>query len=137
MNDYSDIIILMGAILVFSTLTLEVNRTMLMNNLMSERAEVDYHAVTLGQQLIEDVRRITSVADLQQFASDFPAVVNFTADTQSGSSIPFNVDVTLAPGSFDTDDISSFEVSVEISSVFMTTGEDGRPIVLSISKSFI
>jgi hypothetical protein len=137
MNDYSDIIILMGAIIVFSTLTVQVNRTMLANNLMSDRAEVDYHAVTLGQQMIEDVRRITSASDLQQFVNNYPAVVNFVVDSQSGSSLPYNVDVNIGPGSFDTDDITSYQVSVEISSVYMTTGEGGKPIVLSISKSFI
>jgi hypothetical protein len=136
MNDYSDIIFLMGAILLFSILSLQVNRSLLINNIASDTAEIDYLAVSAAQEVIDDVRSITSEADLVSFADNYPMVVNYSTNSQSASSVPLNVDVNVTSGVFDNGHITSFQVTVEVSSVYMTTGEDGRPIILSISKSF-
>jgi hypothetical protein len=136
MNDYSDIIMLMGAIVIFSTMSLHVNRTMLQNNLLSDRAEVDYHAVTVAQEIMEEIRWITSAADLIDFADDYPMVVNFTTDTESGNFLPYNVDINLTNGPYDDENVTSYFVTLEISSEYMTSGEDGSPITLTITKSF-
>jgi len=136
MNDYSDIIILMGAILLFSILSLQVNRSLLINNITSDRAEIDYLAVSAAQEVIDDIRSITSEADLLSFADNYPTVVNYSTNSQSASSVPLNIDVNVAAGVFDNGHITSFQVTVEVSSVYMTTGEDGSPIILAISKSF-
>ena len=136
MNDYSDIFMLMGAIVIFSTLSLHVNRTMLQNNLISDRAEADYHAVTVAQEILEEIRWITSASDLNDFADDYPMVVNFTTDTESGNFIPYNVDLNLANGPYNDDNVTSFFVSLEISSEYMTSGDQGRPISLTVTKSF-
>lgn len=126
----------MGAILLFSILSLQVNRSLLINNITSDRAEIDYLAVSAAQEVIDDIRSITSEADLVSFADNYPMVVNYSTNSQSASSVPLNVDVNVTAGVFDNDHISSFQITVEVSSVYMTTGEDGRPIILSISKSF-
>ena len=136
MNDYSDIFMLMGAIVIFSTLSLHVNRTMLQSNLISDRAEADYHAVTVAQEILEEIRWITSASDLNDFADDYPMVVNFTTDTESGNFIPYNVDLNLANGPYNDDNVTSFFVSLEISSEYMTSGDQGRPISLTVTKSF-
>lgn len=136
MTDYSDIITLMGAIVVFSTLSLHVNRTMLQNNLLSDRAEVDYHAVTVAQEILEEIRWVTSAADLNDFADDYPMVVNFTTDSESGDFIPYEVDINLANGPYDDENVTSFFVTLEISSEYMTSGVDGEPITLTVTKSF-
>lgn len=136
MNDYSDIIILMGAMLLFSVMSLQVNRTLLINNIISDSAEIDYLAVTAAQGIIDDVRSITSEDDLFSFADDYPLMLNYSVNNQTASSIPLNVDVTIESGKFDIGDISSFQVNVKVNSVYMTTGENGRPIILSINKSF-
>ncbi|MCC5913349.1 MAG: hypothetical protein JJU46_03135 [Balneolaceae bacterium] len=136
MNDYSDIIMLTGAILLFSILTLQVNRSMLYNNLMSVNAEIDYHALSVAQELIDEVRWMTSPADLEEFAEGFPTIIDFTTDFEGESSIPFTVNLIYESGILENENIVSYQVTVQVQSPYMTTGVGGSPVVLTIDKSF-
>lgn len=49
MNDYSDIIYLIGAMVMFSILTLNVSRTIVMNSKELSKSEIEYSGIALAQ----------------------------------------------------------------------------------------
>lgn len=70
MSDYSDIFMLMGAIVIFSLLTINSNNALLQNTKRSLDSEVEYEAIALAQGEI-DQARWSSYARLDSTASDY------------------------------------------------------------------
>lgn len=136
MTDYSDIIFMMAAMLVFSMLSLSVNRSMTINNAFLTQQEADYHALTIAQEIIDDIRWISSENDLDSYVSQYPETLSYSTDSQSGFSIPFNINVTSESIDISGGSLSSFLVEVTVNSQYMTGGESGKPIKLDYIKSF-
>lgn len=76
MNDYSDVILLMGAMIVFSLLTIQANRTFQLNNRMQINGEIKYNAISIAQDHLDKVKWINSESELDSFINSFPKVVS-------------------------------------------------------------
>ena len=137
MADYSDIIFLMGAIIMFSMLTMSVNKTMMMNNMNRVSHDSNYYALSVAQEHVDDVRWIGSEADLDQYLSEFPKTVEYREDSDRDGSIPFIVDISKSTSEIENDEIRSVRLQLDIRSEYMAGGEDGNPVQLFLTKSFI
>lgn len=56
MNDYSDLLFLVGAIAIYALLTINTNRAMLNNSRALTTTEMEYGAVSVAQNIIEKAR---------------------------------------------------------------------------------
>lgn len=137
MADYSDVIFLMGAMVMFSFLTLSVNRTLLMNEMNRVGHESNYYALTVAQESVDELRWVNTEADLDAELNDYPKTVNYKNDSSKDASMPFTVDITKTTSVMDNDDIRSVELLVSVSSDYGIGGEGSNPVQLRYTKSFI
>lgn len=137
MADYSDIFFLMGAIIMFSFLTMSVNRTMLMNDLNKDGHESNYYALTVAQERIDEVRWLQNETELNQYLNEFPKTIEYDHDTDQQGGIPFEVDITEQTTALDNDDVRSVELQIDVTSDYMIGGRKGNPVRLFVTKSFV
>ena len=56
MNDFSDLIYIMGAMVIFGLLLISVNQSMMRNNLITVGNEEEYTAIALANGILEEAR---------------------------------------------------------------------------------
>lgn len=56
MNDYSDLIFLMGAMILFSLLTMNVSRSMVNNTQKITQSHIEYNGISLAHSIIEQAQ---------------------------------------------------------------------------------
>lgn len=59
MNDYSDLVFLMGAMVLFSVFANNANDTMVRSNTLLVQAEVEYTAIAISQNILDEARSRT------------------------------------------------------------------------------
>lgn len=59
MNDYSDLVFLMGAMVLFSVFANNANDTMVRGNILLVQAEVEYTAIAISQNILDEARSRT------------------------------------------------------------------------------
>lgn len=105
MNDYSDIIFLMGAMVMFSILTLNVSRSIVTNTKQLSKSEIEYNGIALAHSYLERAQWATPQG-LTRGSSDFifnnsgyePSGCDFSKSApcletiEMGSSGEYNVD---------------------------------------------
>ncbi|MDI6400857.1 hypothetical protein QLX67_02530 [Balneolaceae bacterium ANBcel3] len=91
MNDFSDLLILLSAIVLFLLLSIQVNHFIVSNKVKHVQAEVDYHALTVAQHIIDEVQGIHQVDSLRAFIEGMPEDMVFTIDRVRDKRIPFEV----------------------------------------------
>ena len=137
MSDYSDLILLMGAMVMFSFLTLSVNKTLLMNEMNRVGHESNYYALTVAQEQIDELRWVKSEANLDAELDDYPKLVNYKNDSDQDASIPFDVDINKTTSVIETDDVRTIELVINVQNDFGIGGEGSNPVQLLFTKSFI
>lgn len=56
MNDYSDLIFLIGAIAIYGMLVTNTNRVLVLNNQLLTNTEIEYGAISIAQNIIDEAR---------------------------------------------------------------------------------
>ncbi len=56
MNDYSDLVFMMGAMVLFSVFTNNANDTMLRSSILLTQVEVEYSAIAFAQGIVDEAR---------------------------------------------------------------------------------
>ena len=136
MTDYSDIFFLMGAMIMFSFLTMSVNRTLLMNDMNRVGHDSNYYALSVAQESIDELRWVRSEADLDSELNEYPKTIEYKNDSDQSGSIPFEVDINKTTSVIENDDICTIELEIEVRSDFGIGGESSSPVQLLFTKSF-
>lgn len=137
MTDYSDIFFLMGAMIMFSFLTMSVNRTLLMNDMNRMGHDSNYYALSVAQESIDELRWVRSEADLDAVLNEYPKVIEYKNDSDQSGSIPFEVDINKTTSAIDNDEIRTIELRIDVQSDYGIGGEGGNPVQLMFTKSFV
>ena len=137
MTDYSDIFFLMGAMIMFSFLTMSVNRSLLMNEMNRTGHKSNYYALTVAQESIDELRWVKTEADLDAELATYPKTVNYKNNTDADGSIPFNVDISKTTSAIDNDDVRTIEMVIDLESDYGIGGEGSSPVQLQFTKSFL
>lgn len=137
MTDYSDIIFLMGAMVLFSFLMMSVNRTILMNDRSSLDHEVEYYALAVAQERVDELRWVTSESELDSELASYPKTVLYYQDSDKSDAIPFTVDIQKKTAPFENHNIRSVELLIEVNSEYALAGNAGQPVQLAFTKSFV
>ncbi|HKL14259.1 MAG TPA: hypothetical protein VJ915_01420 [Balneolaceae bacterium] len=137
MTDYSDIFFLMGAMVMFSFLTLSVNRTLLTNEMNRVGHESNYYALTVAQESIDELRWVKTEAELDAELDTYPKTINYKNDTDQDASIPFSVNINKTTSVIETDDVRTIELVINVQNDYGIGGEGSSPIQLLFTKSFL
>jgi hypothetical protein len=80
MNDFSDLLYVMGAIVIFGLLLISVNQSMMRNNLITVGNEQEYTAIALANSIIEEARVTRFDQNNGCTTSDFTMPANLGPD---------------------------------------------------------
>lgn len=137
MTDYSDIFFLMGAMIMFSMLTMSVNRTLLMNEMNRVGHESNYYALSVAQESIDELRWVKTEADLDAELNTYPKTINYKNDTDQVGSISFRVDISKTTSVIENDDVRTIELVINVQNDYGIGGEGSNPVQLLFTKSFL
>lgn len=132
MNDYSDLILLMGAMIIFSLLSLQVSRTFQMNNQIQMEAEIEYNAISIAQNEIDRVRWINSESDLNNHVNSYPKEVPLAVN---GDTLFYDVEVNTSDISIPDSNVDNKQITVEVTNEYLKSN-NGSGVQLQFIKSF-
>ena len=103
MSDFSDLILLLGAMVAFSLLSMSTSLTFQSTTDTMIRAELEYRAIAAGQDIIDEVRWITDESELSSntssgaFFNGYPKkrTVQFGESNEYSSQITIDGNSTL------------------------------------------
>lgn len=137
MNDYSDLIFLMGGMIIFSLLSLQTNRLFQLNNRIQVNGELEYNAVSIAQDEIDQLRWIKSESAFNSHLASYPTQVPLVIDNDT---LQYDVDITSSTMTIPGSSLNNKKVSVTVSNEFLKTNSDDDPgerfIRLQFIKSF-
>jgi nitrate reductase cytochrome c-type subunit len=137
MNDYSDIIFLMGAMIIFSLLTLQTTRTFQLNDRLQMNGELEYSAISMAQDQVDKMRWIQNQTAFNNYVSNFPQTVPHTIQ---GNTLNYDVDVTTQNIALPNSNVSNQRVTVTVTNDYLKTNQQAAPgskeIKLEFLKSF-
>lgn len=137
MTDFSDFIFLMGAMIVFSLLTLQTNQMFQMNNRLQINGEIEYNGISIAQDQIDQMRWIQSESDFNDYVSTFPDSVPLTIQ---GTTLYYNVDIAAADISIPGSNVENKRVTVSVTNDFLknsaNNSSNDRSVQLEFIKSF-
>jgi len=134
MTDYSDIILLMGAMIVFSLLTIQTNRAFQLNNRMQINGEIKYNAISIAQDQLEKVQWIHSKSELNSYINSFPKVIS----TPIGNgSMNYNVDLKSSDITIPDSNVDTKRIEVSVTNKYLKQNSSGNEAIkLQLLKSF-
>jgi len=134
MNDYSDLIFLMGAMIIFSLLSIQTSRLFQMDTQKQIEGEIEYNAVSIAQDQIDKLKWIKSKAAFNNFKSTFPKQINLSIE---GDSLQYNATLNVKDISIPGSSVVNKKVTVSISNDFMQQGNtQSKSVKLQYVKSF-
>lgn len=139
MNDYSDLIYLLGAIMAFSLLSLHTNRMLQMNNRLQLNAEIEYNAVAVAQDQIDQIRWMRTESDFVSHQNTFPKeVLMVTGDDTLVYDVDMSFEDVNLPGSHENIISKRVQVTVKNRYLLLNDHEDNEQAVkFEFMKSFV
>lgn len=138
MNDYSDLIYLMGAMIIYSMLSMQTSRMFQLNNRVQIKAEIEYNAVSIAQNEIDQLRWVKNEEDFDNYVDDFPTE-KFLA--VGNDSLVYTVNINSSNINIPGSNITNKNVTVTVTNEYLNNinGEnsDDHFVKLQLIKSFV
>ena len=136
MNDFSDVILLMGAMVAFSILSATTVRSFQGNNEVIINSELEYRAISTGQAVIDEMRWITNENEFRSsngsyYFRNFPVDRTITYGSSGEYSSVYTVDGSSSLIS-SSNNLKKYLVRVSVKEQH----SENTPIVLEFVKSF-
>lgn len=127
----------MGGMIIFSLLSLQTNRLFQLNNRIQLNGELEYNAVSIAQDEIDQLRWIKSESAFNSHLSSYPKQVPLVIDDDT---LQYDVDINASSMTIPGSTLNNKKVSVTVSNEFLKTNSDDDPgerfIRLQFIKSF-
>ncbi len=120
MNDYSDLLFLVGAIAIYSMLTINTNRAMFNNNRTLTTTEMEYGAVSVAQNIIEKVRWM-KYQDINNGEKQNLVDLNENPN--------YNVEIDIEPVNLNGSDKPNKEIKIKVTSNYLKKGNNNSSSV--------
>lgn len=138
MNDYSDIIFLMGAMIIFSMLTLNTAIYFRTAEQLQYQNTIQYNGIAIAQDKIEELRWI---ADEQRFKSnsysflegDYPATVTQVFGSSGEYEMDYSIDIDIVSTSVSGSNARNYSITVFVSNEYLA---ENQTITMQYIKSF-
>lgn len=140
MQGYDEILYVIGAMIIFSILTLQVNKMFLKSETSSLEGEVEYNAIAVAQDYVDQMRWMSSEFELNQFVADFPKTIN--AKTGQGTTLPYYVEIDVQNESISGSNVKNRHIYVTVRSSYLGEGQDATVddnnyVKVDFVKSFV
>lgn len=149
MNDASDLISLMAAMLMFSVLTVNISKSVIQNGKELVETEVEYSGIALAQNFIDEARWLSKY-ELTPGHSDYkftdyqksdPKKVDITIESDGKQVVAYQVYVAVRDTTIPGSNAVNKKVEVGVSSPYFYSENDSTDskyhIKLSYIKSFL
>lgn len=135
MNDYSDIIYTMGALIIFSMLSLQATRMLVQSDQLQVESEIEYNAVALAQDFIDQIKWVDSEAELDAKIASFPKSVDANiGDGTLTYYVSFDVHDIIIPDS----NVNNKLVTVSIKNKYLgRNAETDEESSVTIQQNFV
>lgn len=138
MNDYSDIIFLTGAMIIFSTLSLNTIKFFNTVDEIEYQSKLQYNGISVAQDKIEEIRWISDQDRFRSGSSDFlerdyPTVVTQAYGDDNEYEFDYSVDIDVSPTNITGSNASNYRVTVTVSNSYLP---DNQTITTEYIKSF-
>lgn len=136
MNDFSDLILLMGAMVAFSILSATTVRSFQGNNEVIINSELEYRAISTGQAVIDEMRWITNENEFRSNTSayyfkNYPINRTITYGSGGEYSSVYTIDGSSSLIS-SSNNLKKYLVRVSVKEL----NSENTPIILEFVKSF-
>ncbi len=137
MNDYTDLLFLLGAMLIFSVMASTASRQIQHTSNTSIDSDIEYEAVALAQGIIDEAKWTRTPAELQNLADQYNGQTEtvYLGDSNQYQ-IAYQIGVKLNNETFPgaSIGISSKRITVSVASDYLP---DSSYVRLEFVKSFI
>lgn len=136
MNDYSDLLFLIGAMVIFAILTVNANSMLFKTNENMVQSDIEYNAIALAQDEIEEIRWLENNEEskLKSTSSDYRYADPITKTLEiNDETIEFVLNGTAVSDPISGLYVNTYQVTVTVTSPFM---KEGRKVSLTTMKSF-
>ncbi|NGP87820.1 hypothetical protein [Fodinibius halophilus] len=137
MNDYSDIIFLMGAMIVFSMLTVQTFHLFQMNNQVKINGEVEYNAIAVAQDQVDKLRWARNETEFDTLRSQYPKTVRVPVQNES---MNYNVGIDVNQTTIPNSNVDTRKITIEVTNKYMknrpNAADGSRSVKLEFLKSF-
>lgn len=134
MESYYDIIYLMGAMLIFSLLTIQTNRMFQINNRIQINSEIEYNAISVAQDQIDKIRWHRTENKFNEFANDFPKEVPVIFEEET---LYFDVSLTVEDVAIENSNVTNKLVTISVTNEYLKTNEDEDAGSTAVKMQFI
>lgn len=137
MNDYTDLLFLLGAMIIFSFMSSTASRQIQQTTNTSIDSDIEYEAIALAQGIIDEAKWTRNYGELDDLRDRFN---NSTQTLTLGSSgqyeIDYDVNVDLNSENFPgaSTGISSYRIKVSVASDYLP---DSSYVRLEFIKSYV
>lgn len=133
MVDYSDIVFLIGAMVIFSFLSRNAANRFFQSDVGYFQTDVEYEAVALAQSIVDEVKWTSSAQELSTLASSYDGTT-YTVSVKNGDyEIDYDVTMTVSNVSISGSIVTNKEVIVKITSEYLP---DNAYVEMQYVKSF-
>lgn len=138
MNDYSDIIFLMGAMIIFSMLTLNTAIYFRTAEQLQYQNTIQYNGIAIAQDKIDELRWL---ADEQRYKSnsysfleiDYPATVTQIFGSSGEYEMDYTVDIDIVSISIAGSNARNYSIIVLVSNEYLS---ENQTVSMQYVKSF-
>jgi hypothetical protein len=121
MNDYSDLIYLIGAMIVFSMLSLNATRMMVESDQLQAGAEIEYNAIAIAQDYIDEIKWIGKEDSLTSKIASFP---NSVTNDIGGEPMTFYIDIDVQDVNIPDSNVDNKLITVAIKNKYLGSGSE-------------
>lgn len=139
MTDYSEIIYVMGAMIIFSMLSLNASHFFRVNEQFQYQSQIQYNAVAVAKDVMDDIRWISDKRRVTQTSSqcicnDFPKTVTRQFGTDNSYAMDYRVNISISDTNISGTNTLNKIVTVDVSNEYLP---DNQSVKVSYLKSFV
>lgn len=142
MSGYSDIIYIVGAIVIYSLLSLQVNRMIIRNDMAQMESTVRYHVSNHAQNYADQIHLFQNEDEFDDFLDDFPRVDSIAYDENEPTALlAYYVNIEASDTTLPNSSVTSKVVNIRMSNEYLedeniSSSETENSIRLKLIKSF-
>jgi len=125
---------MIGAMIVFSLLSLQTNQIFNLNERIELNSELEYNAVSIAQDQIDQMRWISTQTQFSNYLNTFPQTKSLAVDNDT---LFYNVDVTAANMNVPNSNVINRKVTITVTNKFLKNNVNESPGQRSVKLQYL
>ena len=121
MQGYDEVLYVVGAMIIFSLLSIQVNQMFIKNDQNIADGEVEYNAISLAEEHIDRIKFMTKFKDLKDYVNKYPEYD--TVDVGNGD-LRYYVEIDHQDENISGSNVINRHVFITVRSEYLGNGKD-------------